>query len=565
MQATVFHTATHAIPSSVRLSTPKPPPLYFYPSSNQNCGPRTLSACLFQSRRLSTQSLAALHQIKQPTSKGGVFVFRSSSTDPYVNLSLEHYLLQNAHPESRVLFLYVNRPCVVIGRNQNPWVECALRKLSHEPLSLKGEAGIVGSNGQGGVRHGRNDVLLVRRRSGGGTVFHDEGNLNYSVIVPSHAKAEFKRKTHAEMVVRAVRGVQRDLMELSTPFDALEAAAETRTRPDTSAVEKMNVRVNERNDIVMDDPRRGLLKVSGSAFKLTKRRALHHGTLLFSSPNLDSIGEFLRSPARAFISAKGVESVRSPVGNLFDLLHGEQHRRMLRSHLEKRIADEFREMYDKEANGRLSQGEFTIGTAGELLENIASQLDDKSETGAEIMKGVREITSPEWTFEQTPGFVVSTKPVESEKGFSPPPSSATGLPDGANVFLSVRNGIMQEVEVSISSEEGAAMQEKQQIRSRLRGRKLHEISDWQTIFTGLDGPRHPQTERFVKWWSEMFPPLSTHSIKASELGLEDTKIENEVQEAGMIERQRADGVVELEREGERLVEEFGERDHSRTG
>jgi len=152
---------------------------------------------------------------------------------------------------------------------------------------------------------------VVRRRSGGGAVFHDEGNVNWSIICPSTI---FTRDKHAEMIVRALRqnGIER-------------------------------ARVNERHDIVLDqgsrrddtadskdlhrtpftvapdihdavDPRP--VKVSGSAYKLTRGRALHHGTCLLSSPNLQIIPHYLHSPARGFIKAKGVESVSSPVSNI---------------------------------------------------------------------------------------------------------------------------------------------------------------------------------------------------------------------------------------------------------
>ncbi len=155
------------------------------------------------------------------------------------------------------------------------------------------------------------DVLLVRRRSGGGTVFHDEGNVNYCVICPT---ADFTRDKHAEMVVRALR------------------------RWNGRGV---NARVNERHDIVLDqgswdrvDPNGRIerldthrspfqgqgagppLKISGSAYKLTRLRALHHGTCLLASPNLGLIHAYLDSPARPFLKARGVESVRSSVGNL---------------------------------------------------------------------------------------------------------------------------------------------------------------------------------------------------------------------------------------------------------
>lgn len=106
------------------------------------------------------------------------------------------------------------------------------------------------------------------------------------------------------------------------------------------ALRKLDIdraRVNERHDIVLDqgsersevDPddthatpftavaaENPPLKVSGSAYKLARNRALHHGTALLTSPNLSEIPLYLRSPAKPFISAKGVESVSSPVGNI---------------------------------------------------------------------------------------------------------------------------------------------------------------------------------------------------------------------------------------------------------
>src|SRR5438034_4462653 len=160
----------------------------------------------------------------------------------------------------------------------------------------------------------RRDALFVLRRSGGGAVFHDEANLNYCVICP---KANFSRDRHAEMVVRALKRIG-----------------------------VVNVMVNERHDIVLghgsEEPGVGVidietdevesprvkatphgLKISGSAYKLTRFRALHHGTCLVNSPNLNEINAFLRSPARPYIKAKGVESVRSPVGNVSSTLNAD--------------------------------------------------------------------------------------------------------------------------------------------------------------------------------------------------------------------------------------------------
>lgn len=220
----------------------------------------------------------------------------STSNDPYLNLSFEHYLLEKSPIDSAILFLYVNHPCVVIGRNQNPWLEVNLNILDvveKERLQLEPP--------------GLGKVDLVRRRSGGGTVFHDEGNVNWTVICPT---SEFTRDKHAEMVVRALR---------------------------TNGIER--ARVNERHDIVLDKgPLRGAsdntnlhrtpytvenpgdelkpVKVSGSAYKLTRGRALHHGTCLLSSPNLHIIPHYLHAPGKPYMKAKGVESVSSPVGNI---------------------------------------------------------------------------------------------------------------------------------------------------------------------------------------------------------------------------------------------------------
>lgn len=238
--------------------------------------------------------------------KHKVQTYLSTTRDPYLNLSIEQFLLERTPADSCILFLYINRPCIVIGRNQNPWLEVNLNLLkagSNEPDQAERPQTEPPNLGK---------VDLVRRRSGGGAVFHDEGNVNWSIICPSSI---FTRDKHAEMIVRALRknGIER-------------------------------ARVNERHDIVLDqgpkahqddnDPRdlhrtpftvdadvNGVVdprpvKVSGSAYKLTKGRALHHGTCLLSSPNLQVIPHYLHSPARGFIKAKGVESVSSPVANI---------------------------------------------------------------------------------------------------------------------------------------------------------------------------------------------------------------------------------------------------------
>jgi lipoate-protein ligase A len=259
-------------------------------------------------------------------------IYLSRTLDPYVNLSIEHYLLQKTPAESTVLFLYTDRPCVVLGRNQNPWVEVNLGLLKSGPLTID----------------------LVRRRSGGGTVFHDEGNVNYSVICPTPA---FHRDKHAEMVVRALHKL---------------------------GVEK--TKVNERHDIVLDSggmngKESRQLKVSGSAYKLTRLRSLHHGTCLLSSPNLGNIGEYLRSPAKPYIKARGVESVSSPITNV----------NVANDDFEQAVISEFVEMY---------------GSAKPMV------VTESAAGVAEVWKGLEEMRTSDWIFSQTPQFTFSAQPSE---------------------------------------------------------------------------------------------------------------------------------------------------------
>lgn len=223
--------------------------------------------------------------VAKPTASYQIYVSRS--LDPYLNLSIEHYLLQKTPAHSTILFLYTNRPCVVLGRNQNPWMEVDLPALK-DPLR----------HPQAGSSPSFGEVLLVRRRSGGGTVFHDEGNVNYSVICPT---AAFDRDKHARMVVRALRGLGVDRARVNARHDiVLQPVFSRSTGSDVTS------------EAVSSTP----LKISGSAYKLTRLRALHHGTCLLSSPNLDRLSYFLRSPAKSYIKARGVESVSSPVANV---------------------------------------------------------------------------------------------------------------------------------------------------------------------------------------------------------------------------------------------------------
>ncbi|KAG0100033.1 hypothetical protein BGZ93_004624 [Podila epicladia] len=176
-----------------------------------------------------------------------VQTYISKVNDPCTNLAFEEWLFRNSDPETYILFLYRNTKSVIIGRNQNPWKECNLKLLA------------------------KDGVPFVRRKSGGGTVYHDMGNTNYSIMMP---RAVFDRRTNVELICRA-------LHDLDIP--AL---------------------VNERHDIVLD----------GKKISSSDHRAYHHGTMLIDT-DLSTLGQYLKNDKDGLVT-KGVASVRSPVTRL---------------------------------------------------------------------------------------------------------------------------------------------------------------------------------------------------------------------------------------------------------
>ncbi|PHH89041.1 hypothetical protein CDD83_6723 [Cordyceps sp. RAO-2017] len=343
------------------------------------------------SRRLAALSTEAA---SHPANKTQVYLSRSR--DPLLNLSVEHHLLQTTAPESTVLLLYVNAPCIVFGRNQNPWLEANLPRLARI-AQWPAAAGWTDSA-----------VRLIRRRSGGGTVFHDRGNVNFSVICPP---AAFDRDKHAEMVVRALHALGRPA-----------------------------ARVNSRHDIVVDvataqgDDSPATFKVSGSAYKLTRLRSLHHGTCLLRSPNLSAISGLLRSPAEPFIKARGVDSVRSPVRNL-DLENAD---------FEAAVVEEFRAMY------------------GHC--HVFEAFDAEALAVSKIRAGYEEMKSAAWTYGQTPRFTFSTHPFDGDARVRPE------LPFQLKLRFEAGHGAVNQIEV-----EGHG----QSIDTdSLVGTPLHDIHDW---------------------------------------------------------------------------------------
>lgn len=315
----------------------------------------------------------------------------------------------------------------------------------------------------------------------GGTVFHDEGNLNYSFIVPNDST--FTRNKHAQMVVDAIRGIVPDKRVQGKELRPLNLIED--------------IRVNDRHDIVISTrPERGsepmdkgqTVKVSGSAYKLIRGRVLHHGTLLFSSPNLKSIGSYLRSPARGFIDAKGVESVRSPIGNL-TYSDNSTARDVMKEKLERGIAEVFEHTY--------KDGNTSYSTVGEY--DIVDH--------AAIGSGINELRSQEWKLLQTPAFTFTNLQLPEEI-FKPAPQP-TSLPVSTKVVLRARHGTITECHISLSDNSDDADAEAQQVGTFLKNKRLHEITNWGQVFAGKDRWTHPSTGALISWLSEMFPPLSS--------------------------------------------------------
>lgn len=191
-------------------------------------------------------------------------LFLTGSSDPFYNLACEEYLLKQT--EDDVFMLWQNRPTVVIGRNQNLYEEVDL------PYT---EA---------------NGIAVVRRITGGGAVYHDSGNVNFSFIT-SREKAAVLDFDYFTKPVR----------------DALGQLG-------------LDVLLSGRNDLLIQDADGILLKCSGNAQTATDRRILSHGTLLFDS-DLEVMKEALK-PDPEKLTKRSIQSVRSRVTNLRPLLSG---------------------------------------------------------------------------------------------------------------------------------------------------------------------------------------------------------------------------------------------------
>lgn len=178
----------------------------------------------------------------------------TSETYPYRNLAVEEYLTLNVEDDTCILYLWQNRHTVVVGRNQNLRKECNVEEAE------------------------KDGVFLVRRLSGGGAVFHDMGNLNFTFIV---RKADYDVAKQTQVILNAL--------------ESLGIKAER----------------SGRNDVTVEGA-----KISGNAFYRKHGNCYHHGTLLIDTDK-NKIGKYL-NVSKEKLALKGVDSVRARVGNLID-------------------------------------------------------------------------------------------------------------------------------------------------------------------------------------------------------------------------------------------------------
>jgi lipoate-protein ligase A len=188
-----------------------------------------------------------------------LFIDNKGITDPRINLAIEEYALKNLDIEDTYLLFYINEPSIIIGKNQNSVEEINTKYVEE------------------------NDIHVVRRLSGGGAVYHDHGNLNFSFITKDDGESFHNFKKFTAPVVEALKSLGVD------------------------------AEMSGRNDLLAEGR-----KISGNAQFSTKGRMFSHGTLLFDS-EIEHVVSALKVK-KDKIESKGIKSIRSRVANIKEFL-----------------------------------------------------------------------------------------------------------------------------------------------------------------------------------------------------------------------------------------------------
>jgi len=201
-----------------------------------------------------------------------IFIDNKGITDPAINLAIEEFAVRHLPANEPILLFYINKSSIIIGKNQNTIEEINTNYVEN------------------------NNIKVVRRLSGGGAVYHDEGNLNFSFITNNDGKSFSNFKKFLEPIIKALADL------------GIEAE------------------VKGRNDILI-----GEKKISGNAQFATLGKIFTHGTLLFNS-NIDEVVNAL-NVRKDKIESKGMKSVRSRVANISEFLKSNMSIEEFREHL----------------------------------------------------------------------------------------------------------------------------------------------------------------------------------------------------------------------------------------
>lgn len=288
-------------------------------------------------------------------------IFVSTLSNPYKNLAVEDYLFhsmplpdKNDSFNFNRLMFYTNSPCVVIGKNQNPWKEVNIPLLNNLLIPL------------------------IRRRSGGGTVVHDTGNVNYSFMT---TKGQFDRFKFVNIIKNAVNNY---------------------------GATKYNLAVNERGDITtVEQPDGVSYKISGSAYKLAKGKSYHHGTMLLNL-RLDILGKLLlrdESQVGVVDSMSSVSSVKSPVTNLE--LANEEFIRIVSDEFKKVYGSKLAQEIQKDEDDEYDQIELfglTDFVEANSTDTKTFVIDDDTKLPDVIQQTEQELRDWNWRYGGTPKF-----------------------------------------------------------------------------------------------------------------------------------------------------------------